>query len=444
MKMNKAQEDIDIDAIHYLAKDTDTSIYIFNFKNNGFVIIPSDDHSFPVLAYSMNNSINLNNINTQLKDWLMYYSYMVEFNKKERQKQQIKNEWVLVDNGVMTKSIQTTVPSLFETNNSSRWAGWRPYYNQAPQAQPSYYEGTNGCVPGAISQVMKYFEYPIIGTGIGSGYNNGAYFTQKINCYFDYRQMPFRLTYCAGGTNNCNDSSFDIIPGITQAQIDEVGKIQYTTGLAVGMRWIGMGDSTTYTGTTGDTEDWVTEMANHFYYSSPTASDFWSQSEISANTSAFKTGLRTSLDNGHPILFRYNTRSTGEGHVIVIDGYEDDDFFHFSMGWGGDGDAYYYLFSSDDDGIHLPRPHISLSGLNACLNIRPNCPPFQDQTVSNIIISNSDSQLIQSGKNLTINNFTIQSGGRAVLRADQEILISSNFEVALGGEIWIVSQPCSN
>jgi hypothetical protein len=54
----------------------------------------------------------------------------------------------------------------------------------------------------------------------------------------------------------------------------------------------------------------------------------------------------------------------------------------------------------DIDGVHLPRPPISLAGLNACLIIRPNCPPVQDQTISNVVISNGNSQLIQSGRNL--------------------------------------------
>jgi hypothetical protein len=54
----------------------------------------------------------------------------------------------------------------------------------------------------------------------------------------------------------------------------------------------------------------------------------------------------------------------------------------------------------DNDGVHLPRPPISLAGHNACLNIRPNCPPVQDQTISNVVISNGNSQLIQSGRNL--------------------------------------------
>jgi hypothetical protein len=185
-------------------------------------------------------------------------------------------------------------------------------------------------------------------------------------------------------------------------------------------------------------------MANHFYYTPPTSSDYWNSTKITAYSSDFKIGLRNSLNSGYPVLFRYNTSIGGGGHAIVIDGYENDNYFHFSMGFGGAQDAYYYLFSNDNDGVHLPSPSINLWGLDACMNIRPNCPPSQDLTVTNKTISNGNGELIQSGNDLLINHVTIQSGGRAVFRANHAIAISSDFEVDLGGEIWMVCKPCTN
>ncbi|HEY6914138.1 MAG TPA: C10 family peptidase, partial [Paludibacter sp.] len=446
MKMNRSKDDIDTDKKLHFVSNADTSLYVFNFKNGGFVIVPADDHTNPILGYATDNQIDMDNIKPDLRDWLRYYADMVRFNKKEKLDQKIKDKWLEMEEGITLKSIQMTVPSLFETTNSSRWAGWRPYFNQAPQAQPQFAPGTNACVPGSIAEIMKYFKYPLIGTGVGSGHNNNTLFTRNINCFFNYDLMPFRLTYCGNGTNNCNDGSFDIIPGVTQAQIDEVGKIQYTAGLAVGMYWIGLGDTSaiiTTTGTFGFTNDWVTEMADHFYYTPPTSSDYWSSTEISASTSNFKSGLRNSLNIGYPVLFRYDTKSSGSGHVVVIDGYENDEYFHFSMGEGGASDAYYYLFTSDNDGVHLPRPHISLWGLNACLNIHPNCPPSQNVSVTNKIVASDSGELFQSGNDLLMDHVTIQSGGKAVLRADHAIIISSDFEVALGGEILMICKPCT-
>lgn len=443
MKMNRSKGDIDTDKKLHFVSNADTSLYVFNFKNGGFVIVPADDHTNPILGYATDNQIDMDNIKPILRDWLGYYSDMIKFNSKEKLDQKIKDKWLEIDEGISLKSVQTTVPSLFETAQSSRWAYWRPYLNQSPPAQPQHYEGYNSCVPIGVSQIMKYFKYPLIGTGTGSGYNNGAYFTQNINCFFNYDLMPFRLTYCGNGTNNCNEGSFDIIPGTTQAQLDEVGKIQYMAGLAVEMWWLGMGNPPN-PGTYGLTNNWATEMANHFYYTPPTSSDYWNSSEITASTSGFKTGLRNSLNSGYPVLFKYNTSSSGGGHLVVIDGYENNEYFHYSFGCGGGEDAYYYLFSNDNDGVHLPRPSINLWGLDACLNIHPNCPPSQNKTVTNKIVSNGNGELIQSGYDLMIDHVTIQSGGRAVLRADHAIIITSDFEVAIGGELLMVCKPCTN
>jgi len=445
MKMSRLKGDIGAEKELYFINIKDTSLYIFNFKSEGFVIVPTDDHTCPILAYSIDNHIDLNHINPMLRDWLAYYSDMVKFNKKKPQDKKDKDKWQEIEDGISLKSVQASVPSLFETTNSSRWAYWRPYFNQAPQAQSQFYEGYNSCVPGGIARIMKYFKFPLIGTGIGSGYNNGSYFTQNINCFFNYDLMPFRLTYCGNGQNNCNDGSFDIIPGISQAQIDEVGKIQYMAGLAVGMNWLGMGDPNyIITGTYNTTIDWANGMANHFYYALPTNSDYWNSSEISADPTGFKNNLRSSLNSSYPALFRYDTSTNGGGHLIVIDGYENNEYFHFSMGYGGAQDAYYYLFSSDNDGVHLPRPHVDLWGLDACLNIRPNCPSNQDLTVSNKTISNGGSELIQSGNDLSMDHVIIQSGGRAAFRANHAIVISNNFEVAIGGEILMLCKPCTN
>jgi hypothetical protein len=443
MKMKHSKEEIDTDKKLHFVSNADTSLYVFNFKTGGFVIVPTDDNTCPILGYSADNQVNLNNVRPILKDWLAYYSDMVEYNKKTPLDKKNKGKWQEIEDCALLKSAQASVPSLFETAQSSRWAYWRPYHNQSPPAQSQYDEGYNSCVPNGVSQIMKYFKYPLIGTGTGSGYNNNNYFTEPINCFFNYDLMPFRLTYCGNGTNNCNDSSFNTIPGTTQAQIDEVGKIQYTAGLAVEMHWIGMGNPP-YTGTYYLTDTWVTGMADHFYYTPPTSSDYWDSSEITASTSGFKTGLRNSLNSGYPVLFRYETVLNGGGHLVVIEGYENDDYFHFSMGCGGAEDAYYYLFSSDNDNIHLPRPYINLWGLDACLNIRPNCPPNQNVSVTNKVISYDSGELIQSGNDLTLDHVSIQSGGRAVLRASHAIIISSDFEVALGGEILMVCKPCTN
>lgn len=423
----------------------DTSLYVFNFGDEGFVLISSDDNTYPVLAYSKTGNFDLANLSPEIETWLRYYAEMIKDEKKTEQTSSVKEKWEEVESGTFLKSTMTTVPSLFESSGSSRWASWRPYFNQAPAAQTQFPEGYNGCVPIALSQVMKYYEYPLIGTGSNSYDWNSTTISENFNHIFNYDIMPFRLTYCGRNAYNCLDTlqGWANIPGITQQQIDEVGKLQYLAGVSVNMEWLGNRTPPASSGTDSDVNSWVQSFVEHFYYSN----DYhhWKVSDILNNTTGFKQAVRNSLNSGYPVYFQYSKSPLiWQGHAIVIDGYENDEFFHFIEGQGGYGDAYYYLFSGDANGAYLPRPYISNMLFQSITNLHPDCPTSQSITLSNITIADGEGELIQSGNNLTISNFTIESGGAAVLRANNQITISSNFEVEIGGEVLIISQPCSN
>lgn len=83
MKMNRSKDDIDTDKKLHFVSNADTSLYVFNFKNGGFVIVPADDHTNPILGYATDNQIDMDNIKPDLRDWLRYYADMVRFNKKK-------------------------------------------------------------------------------------------------------------------------------------------------------------------------------------------------------------------------------------------------------------------------------------------------------------------------------------------------------------------------
>jgi hypothetical protein len=51
-----------------------------------------------------------------------------------------------------------TKQSLLETYQTSRWAFWGPYVSVTPD--PS---NTNVCVPLAMAQIVKFWQYPMQG-----------------------------------------------------------------------------------------------------------------------------------------------------------------------------------------------------------------------------------------------------------------------------------------
>jgi len=115
-------------------------------------------------------------------------------------------------------SSEPDVPSLFETNKSSRWAYWQGYNQELPN-------GNEICVPLAMAQIIKYYKFPTQGINNNSYlWNNQLLSIDFSNQWYNYNNMPFRLTYCAKGTETCNDNSWEIIPGTTDEQISEISR----------------------------------------------------------------------------------------------------------------------------------------------------------------------------------------------------------------------------
>lgn len=426
----------------FIISNKDTSLFIFNFENEGFVIIAGDDNSFPILGYSDQGKVDLKEIKPEFENWLNYYSEMIAYNKTHKDNTKAKQKWTSIETASYSKSMLSSVSSLFEETVSSCWAGWYPYYNQAPQSQ--YNQGTNGCVPGRLAEIMKYYQYPRIGNGANTYSYDGITISENFNKIYHYEDMPYRLTYCGNGHPTCNDGSFDIIPGVTQNNINEIGWLQYLSGVSVEMMWLGdrgHPDSVS-TGTFGNTGDWIQSLVDFFNYSPDY--DYWSSFRIQNSTSDFKSKARENLDNSMPILFRYSTDNGG--HAVIIDGYEDDEFFHIIFGWGGYFNGYYYLFSSDADGIHDPRPHIDKWGLNATCDIQPDCPTQNDVYYTNESLTIPEGRLLEAKENLFLSNTTVpgngSSGARLVLRAANSVTITSNFEVQLGAQMAIYIETC--
>ncbi len=430
-------------SIESFIHNNDTSFHIINFKDAGFVIVSADDNTYPIIGFSDIGNIHLEKLPVEFLSWLEYYSEMILNNAKQKKHEKIAEKWNEIYFGLNLKSLQTSVPSLFESTGSSCWAGWYPYFNQAPPSS-SYYQGTGGCVPGSMAELMKYHRHPRIGSGSHKYSYYGTTISENFNKIFIYEEMPYRLTYCGNGHPTCNDGSFDIIPGTTQNNIDEVGWLQYLAGVSVEMMWIdNRGDPEIVpTGTFGNTGEWVEKMVSHFYYSPDY--EYWSSSSIQQDTDGFKTKARENLNNGLPVLFRYVTENGG--HAVIIDGYEDDDFFHFIFGWGGHLNGYYFLFDSDDDGIHDPRPYIDEWGLQATFDITPSCPEVNDISFSSETINISESRLFEAKENITLSNIIIEGngidGGNAVARANNSVTITSNFEVQNGAQFIIFIEPC--
>ena len=140
--------------------------YVFNVGNEGFVIVSGTDAERPILAYSDENTVDVDDMSPAQKCYLDMYkkriSYLVE-NSKEASSE-VKAEWdALRNTGKMISRNGGRAASYLLTTT---WDQNNPYNAACPAAAAG--PGGHvyaGCVACAMSQVFKFWEYPLQGTG---------------------------------------------------------------------------------------------------------------------------------------------------------------------------------------------------------------------------------------------------------------------------------------
>lgn len=297
--------------------------YVFNAENNnGFVIVSGDDNTIPILGYSTSGSFDNSILPSNFKKWLEGYKnqimYIIVNNINATD--EIKSMWQKLENGQplnANKDVSAVNPLLSVT-----W-GQDPYVNDLCPYDYTYNERTvTGCPATAMAQIMKYWEYPVNGTGFHS-YNHDTYGTLSANfasTTYDWASMPNSVN----STNNA------------------VATLMYHCGVSVEMDYgVGStGGSASYVIIDASpTPQQACEYAYTTYFGYD-ASSIQGLKRENYSDSNWKQLLKNDLDAGRPI--QYAGFGAG-GHTFVCDGYDNNDYFHMNWGWAGDADGYFIL-----------------------------------------------------------------------------------------------------
>ena len=325
------------------ADDGLAAFYVFALQPKGFVIVSADDRAKPILGYSTES-----NFTPQLPDGLMTFfdNYKAGFsqmftNNDERTAEAIADWTSLASTGKLSSvKLNRSVGPLM----SSIWNQTDLYNNMAPEDPSSVYSGhcKSGCVANAMSQIMRYWEWPRTGTGSYGYYATsyyGNYGWQEANfgeAIYRYELMPDFLDFAS-----------------SQAEVDATALLEYHAGVSVDMGY-GPSASGAYS------EDVGHAMLEYFRYSPDLEHRYMSDD---SNTQ-WKNDLRANLDAGMPLY--YASQGEAGGHAYVLDGYDDNDMFHLNWGWAGFDNGYYAI-----DGFYLtfysfPWYH------NAYFNLHPD------------------------------------------------------------------------
>ena len=221
------------------------AFYIFNVGNNqGFVIVSGDDRINPILGYSDEGYFDEAKAPENMKNLLNEYAQQIS----------------LLDEVSHIKGTKDETKNVVDTRNSiaplitTKWDQARPYWNMCPQVQnedgeyePSY----TGCVATAMSQIMKYYNYPAQTTQVSPSYqygygtgNMGEYITQYTE------DLPVTTFDWAHMLDSYNGSE------------DQV----YTDAVATLMLYVGHAAHMTYALTaSGTTDPYIPKAFNNYF-----------------------------------------------------------------------------------------------------------------------------------------------------------------------------------
>lgn len=296
--------------------------YVFNADPNGFVIVAGDDAVTPILGYSSESLFDPGNIPANVKKWLEDYKNQIRYiiDNQFFATKEIELEWNQLLNGSSVSSLKSTVGvnPLVQT----KW-NQAPYYNALCPGN-----SVTGCVATAMAQIMKFWNFPEMGTGFHS-YNHSNYGTISANfasTTYEWSSMPNQVS----GSNNA------------------VAMLMFHCGVGVDMDY-SPSSSGAYVISAQSPVENCAEFALETYFGYKTS--LQGVQRANYNETSWVNLLKGELDAGRPIL--YAGFGSGGGHAFVCDGYDNSGYFHFNWGWGGTYDGYFSINALNPDGTGI-------------------------------------------------------------------------------------------
>ena len=290
---------------------TTSPYYIFSRgEGKGFVIVSGDDALPEVLGYTEKGDFDENNLPPFLTWYLDTYGLMVEAAQASKAPRMAP---------LLTASDRVDIAPMIQTH----WHQSSPYNDKCPTLKSGGRAAT-GCVATAASQVAFYWHKDLPSE------------TQGSTSSYTYGDQANATTAFPKGTK----LKWDLM-------LNEYGNepAEYRDAVATLIAVVGGGAGLTYgSSTAGYNNDCRRVYNNILGLTEGTEnSKDWGEDYNNYSDEAWSTLLYSDLIKSRPILYS-GCNSNGEGHAVVVDGYQaKTGYFHFNLGWGNPGayDGYF-------------------------------------------------------------------------------------------------------
>lgn len=335
-----APADVQIDAIFEIDKDGQTTMYIYNFKNYGYLILSADDVVNPVIAYSFEGQYDPNLETDNFNPWIEGRSGAVAY---------ARSNGIEADASVKAKwnNIQEMKVSFPEGGKSvdplltATWNQDNPYNYLMPlDAAGPGGRCYVGCVATAMAQIMQYWRYPEMGEH------------SKTHTYGGYPSVTANFgetTYDWDGMLDNSDSKVNM----------PMALIGLHAAVSVSMHWGPYGSGAQSTSV---------PFAMSYYFKYDDAVQYLDKQGVLQST--WNAYLQSELDDNCPVYYSGYDGNTGNysGHAFVLDGYQTDNMYHFNFGWSGYGNGWFDITD--------PQGYEWYYGQGMVRNIMPDDPAY--------------------------------------------------------------------
>ena len=376
----------------------EASYYVFNVGSDGFVIVSGDDNYRPLIAYSQEGNYDLNNPTSAY-----YLNAIAEYRSNSNSNVMnplVTAEWesVMTSGRLISRNGGRAVPYLVQTKWNQSPA---PYNSMCPadsQSPNAGYHAYTGCVATAMSQIMKYWNYPAQGQGSNSYIHPkyGLVSANFGNTTYDWDNM---LNSYSSGNYNTD-------------QGNAVATICFHCGVAVNMDYGGDVEE----GSGANTGNVPAAISNYFRYSS---------SAYVVNKpsllSTWQSQLKEQLDLGWPVLYSGTEANAPYGHAFICDGYDDNDMFHINWGWGGSNDNYFLIedieYSTNVRGVFNFVP-TEVYGNTAQAPINFTVTPAPNNELAATLSWRNPSKNLSNANLTSIDQIIVTRNGEVIYTAD--------------------------
>ncbi len=292
----------------------ENAYYVINFEK-GWVLVSAEDALPPVLGYNFTGNFpSPQRLDQNTKSWITYYVDEVKYARENHLSADntISTQWNLYQSTQIDNLSLRGDRDVDPLIDPIAWNQDNPWNMDCPEdaAGPGGHVYV-GCVATAMSQIMYYWRFPLIGHG------------QK-----QYYQAPYGVISANFDTTHYQWNGMKC--SIDNRNIWDIALISFHTGVSVQMDYSPNGSG-------AQSSSVPNALVNYFRYSS--SAQFLSKSNYSQ--SQWESMMQANLNAGKPIY--YSGYSSDGGHAFVCDGYQGSNYYHFNFGWSGSSNGYYTL-----------------------------------------------------------------------------------------------------